>query len=62
MKVYIMRGKSESIPGIFRVINSCGTQKLIIKSVTIHDFWCDFSKSCRLMATHCSAMKECHLG
>jgi hypothetical protein len=49
----IVRGKSESIPGIFHVINSCGAQELIIKSVTIRDFWCDFSESCRLMATHC---------
>jgi hypothetical protein len=47
MKVYIMRGKSESIPGVFHVINSCGAQELIIKSVTIRDFWCDFSESCR---------------
>jgi hypothetical protein len=58
MKVYIMRGKSESIPGIFRVINSCGAQELIIKNITIRDFWCDFSESCSLMATHCTIVIE----
>jgi hypothetical protein len=63
MKVYIIRGKSESIPGIFHVINSCGAQELIIKSVTIRDFWCDFSESSRLMATHCMyCLAACFLG
>jgi hypothetical protein len=51
-----MRGKPESIPGIFHVINSCGAQELIIKSVTIRDFWCDFSESCRLIANCTGAL------